>query len=130
MNPEFLVDTDVMVDFLRGDSKAVDFIKNAADRVALSVIVCAELYSGARDEKDRHALDGLLEHFSIFPVQADIARDGGLLRKQYGKSHGVGLADALIAATAIHYGLDLKTCNVRHFPMFPALKPAYPKRTA
>ena len=43
----------------------------------------------------------------------------------FSSSYAVGLAEAVIAATAEHYGLPLATLNVRHFPMFPRLKPAY-----
>ena len=35
---------------------------------------------------------------------------------------GIGLGDYLIAATALLEGLDLATLNVKHFPMFAALK--------
>jgi predicted nucleic acid-binding protein len=40
-------------------------------------------------------------------------------------SHGIDIPDAIIAATAEHHGLKLATLNVRHFPMFRKLKPAY-----
>jgi predicted nucleic acid-binding protein len=40
-------------------------------------------------------------------------------------SHDVQLGDALLAATADHHGLELATLNVKHFPMFRRLKPAY-----
>jgi len=33
-------------------------------------------------------------------LNADIARMGGLYRREHGKSHGVGLMDAVIAASA------------------------------
>ena len=42
---------------------------------------------------------------------------GGLYRRDYGQSHGTGLADALIAATAEENGATLVTFNQRHFPM-------------
>ena len=43
------------------------------------------------------------------------------------KSHGLGLAGAIVAATADAEGADLKTLNVKHYPMFKGLKPAYRK---
>ena len=48
-----------------------------------------------------------------------------MLVRLFGRSHSVELGDALIAATAEHHDLKLATLNVRHFPMFKRLKPAY-----
>jgi predicted nucleic acid-binding protein len=45
-----------------------------------------------------------------------IATRGGLLRRDYGRSHGVGLNDALIGATALEMRLQLLTLNVKHYP--------------
>lgn len=65
--------------------------------------------------------------YSIVPLNSEIAKIGGLYRRDFGKSHGVGLADAILAATAKVEQADLKTLNVKHYPMFKALKPAYEK---
>jgi len=55
--------------------------------------------------------------FEIIPVSEPIARQGGLLRKAYQPSHGTGLADAIIAATALQSKASLVTCNTKHYPM-------------
>ncbi|MHC4458909.1 MAG: PIN domain-containing protein, partial [Planctomycetota bacterium] len=52
---------------------------------------------------------------------------GGLYKRDYGKSHGVGLADAILAATAEAENAELKTLNTEHFPMLKGLRPAYTK---
>ncbi|MBM4294349.1 MAG: type II toxin-antitoxin system VapC family toxin [Deltaproteobacteria bacterium] len=59
----------------------------------------------------------------IIPVDAEIAQKGGLYRRDYGPSHGVGLADALIAATAELHQARLVTLNPRHFPMVEVAVP-------
>ncbi len=56
-----------------------------------------------------------------------IAKAGGLWRREYGKSHGTGLADAIIASTAEVEQAELKTLNIKHFPMVRGLRPAYKK---
>ncbi|MEI6422521.1 MAG: hypothetical protein WCP55_09900 [Lentisphaerota bacterium] len=43
------------------------------------------------------------------------------------KSHNLGIADCLIAASAIASNAKLKTLNLRHFPMFKNLEAAYSK---
>jgi predicted nucleic acid-binding protein len=50
-------------------------------------------------------------------VDTAIARCAGSLRRAIGRSHGVGLLDMLIAATAEAHGAQLMTRNARHFPM-------------
>ena len=49
------------------------------------------------------------------------------MKGDFGKSHGVGLADAIMAATAETENADLKTLNIKNYPMFSGLKPAYKK---
>ncbi len=122
-----LIDTDVMVDFLRGYEKAVSLIKGCAGGIVLSSIVVAELYAGVKGDRELAILDGFIAFCHIVPVSGKIARLGGLHKRDYAKSHGVGLADAIIAATAELEELDLKTLNIRHYPMLKGLIPPYTK---
>ncbi len=127
MANSMLVDTDVMVDFLRGHAKAVALVHDHSPRIILSGIAAAELYAGVKGDKELNTLDDLLSLFRIVPVSAELARAGGLYKRDYAKSHGVGLADAIIAATAQAESADLKTLNVKHYPIIKGLKPAYRK---
>ena len=130
MAGKFLVDTDVLIDYLRGHPAAITLMEENADRIVLSAISVAEVYAGVRGDPDgpeQAALAQLLGLFPVIPLDMDIARSGGLYRSDYGGSHGVGLADAVIGATAVSSGASLKTLNVRHYPMFDGLRPAYRK---
>ena len=60
-------------------------------------------------------------------MNSEIARIGRLYKRDFGKSHGVGLADAIIAATCHSKNAQLKTLNVKHYPMIKNLEPAYIK---
>lgn len=127
MEKPLLLDTDVLVDFFRGLDKAVAFINQYNDRIILSPIVVAELYSGVKGETEQIFLGHFISLFRVVPIDAAIGRAGGLYRRDYGKSHGVGLADAILAATAEAENAELKTLNTKHYPMFKNLKPAYKK---
>jgi len=127
MTKHVLVDTDVMVDFLRGHPKAVALVHTESTRIILSSIVAAELYAGVRGDEELRALDSLIHLFRIIPVSAGLARAAGFYKRDYAKSHGVGLADAIIAATAQAENADLITLNTKHYPMIKGLKPAYAK---
>ncbi len=130
MSRPVLLDTDVLIDFLRGYDKAVSFVNVNLDRIILSSIVVAELYAGVRNGKDdteRVVLENFLSLFRVVPVSGDIAKLGGLYKRDYGRSHGVGLADAIVAATATLEDAELKTLNVKHYPMLQTIEPAYQK---
>jgi predicted nucleic acid-binding protein len=127
MPKPLLIDTDVMVDFLRGNPKAVALVKTHSTRIILSAIVVAELYAGVRGDKELQTLDSLISLFRIIPVSPELARQGGLFKNEYTKSNGIGLADAIIAASAKAEQAELATLNVKHYPMFKGLKPPYKK---
>ena len=125
MAKHVLVDTDVMVDFLRGHPKAVALVQAQSARIILSSIVAAELCSGVRGDEELSTLDGLIHLFRIVPVSPELARAAGLYKRDYAKSHGVGLADAIIAATVQAENAELNTLNTKHYPMIKGLMPAY-----
>jgi len=127
MTKPILLDTDVLVDYLRGDERALAYIKENATHIVLSAIGVAELYAGAKGETELSDLDEFVSLFPVLPVSRQIAKVGGLYRQEFSGSHGVALADALVAATAEIHGAHLKTFNVKHFPMLKGLKPPYRK---
>ena len=130
MAERLLVDTDVLIDYLRGHPSAITFVEDNAERIVLSAMSVAELYAGVRGDAggpEQVALSDLLDLFPVVPIGLQVARVGGLYHRDYGKSHGVGLADAVVAASADASSASLKTLNVRHYPMFNGLEPAYRK---
>jgi len=127
MADSILLDTDVLVDFFRGYSKAVTFVNTYSPRIILSSIVLAELYAGVKGTVEQTALENFVSLFRVVPVTAEIAKAGGLYKRDYGKSHGVGLADAILAATSEIENAVLKTLNIKYYPMIKGLTPAYKK---
>lgn len=124
---DLLLDTDIIIDYLRNRPEAIEFIEGLKERPATSVIVVAELYAGIRDGGERQRLVELLDATTIIAIDEPLAVEGGLIRRQYGKSHGVGLDDALIAATAKAHGAALATLNQKHFPMLKDVVVPYRK---
>jgi predicted nucleic acid-binding protein len=121
-----LIDTDVIIDYLRGQPDAVTYIESLANPLLISTITVAELYSGVREGDERTKLEAFLSAFECVPVSEEIAVKGGLYRRDY-KSRKSGLADALIAATAEIRGATLVTLNIKHFPMLSSVKAPYTK---
>ncbi|MBA2663393.1 MAG: type II toxin-antitoxin system VapC family toxin [Bradymonadaceae bacterium] len=117
MAEALLFDTDVLIEFLRGRPKAAAYFE-AVDEEEwyVSAITVAELYAGLR-ESEEPALREFLTLFEVVDVDGELARAAGAFRNQYGKTHGTGLADAVIAASARSLAARLLTFNVRHYPM-------------
>lgn len=112
-----LFDTNVLIEYLRGKDEAQTYIDNIQDVVYMSSISMAELYAGVRKGEESRKLEVFIETFEVISLNKNIAKIGGLYRNQYKLSHGTGLADALIAATAKEIDAQVITFNIKHFPM-------------
>lgn len=126
---QYLIDTDILIDYLRGIPQAIKFLENALIncRCYISTITIAELYVGVRGDEEQQVLDHFIKEFQIAVVSEKVAQQGGLYRRDYGKSHGVGLADALIAATTEELSVQLITLNKKHYPMLNTVHVPYRK---
>ncbi|MEW6283344.1 MAG: type II toxin-antitoxin system VapC family toxin [Candidatus Eremiobacterota bacterium] len=113
----FVIDTGILIDHLPGRPETGAWMSENGDQgLAVSVITRAELLAGMRpDEVD--ATTRLLGALVTIPVDNRVADVAGEYRRQYFKSHGLLLPDALIAATARTQRMTLVTLKVRDFPM-------------
>jgi predicted nucleic acid-binding protein len=112
-----LIDTDVLIEYLRGRDRAVEYLEGLHADLYVSVVSIAELFAGVRGEEEEASLKQFLLTFTVLPVTQKVAQLGGLYRREYRASYGTGIADALIAATAEDSGAGLVSFNRRHFPM-------------
>jgi predicted nucleic acid-binding protein len=112
-----LLDTNVLIDFMRGHPSAVAFFAAAQEQFSLSVLTVAEMFAGVREGKERKLLEESLPAYHLLDVTAEIAELAGILKRDFHKSHGVDLIDSTIAASAQLRKLPLVTLNRKHFPM-------------
>ncbi|MDA8354968.1 MAG: type II toxin-antitoxin system VapC family toxin [Actinomycetota bacterium] len=122
-----LVDTSVLIDYLRGHAGAGALLERerVADVLHASEIIRIEVLAGMRptEEDDTRAL---LSTLVWHPVDSEIAEEAGALGRRWLPSHRtIDSADLAIAATVVRTGARLLTRNVRHFPMFTDLQPPY-----
>lgn len=120
----YLLDTNILIDYLKNKEESVNFFNNLLIQPTISVITVAELYAGIRKNEEKQ-IKHFLNVFKIIPVDNKIAKQGGLYRNQYFKSHNVCLMDGLLAATAEINNLKLITHNIKHFPMINNIESPY-----
>ena len=115
----YLIDTDILIDHLRGDGKATEAISSLVKKgspVVSSVICEAEIFSNVLSSEEKH-ITTLFRYIKTLPIDSETARLAGQYRQKYKRSDNVETPDALIAATAKLNDLDLVTRNKKHYPM-------------
>ena len=117
----YLIDTNVLIDHLRGDLKVTRFL-NKVERgeviAFMSVITEYEILCGKFLPKAGREISKLLLIFPSLNITSEIA---GIAAKFY-KKYQLGIADALIAATAISFNCVLITRNIKHFQKIKEIK--------
>lgn len=122
-----VVDTSVLIDYLRGHSGAAEVLEHERGGGPLhaSEITRLEVLAGMRSGEEtvtRSLLATLIWH----PVDAEIAERAGELGRRWLPSHRtIDGADLAIAATVLRADARLLTRNVKHFPMFVGLRTPY-----
>lgn len=122
-----IIDTDVLIDYLRGYPAAKAYLESLTQRQIISAMTVAELYTGVHEGAELYALEKLLKAFEVVSINENVAVAGGLFRRKYLKSHGVGIADAIIAATAQLEDAAVVTLDRKHYPMFDNVIVPYQK---
>ena len=118
-----LVDTDICVDVSRGYAPTLARLERAEQTFAIAVsdITHMELLVGCTDKRQQRETEKFLRRFERVPVDAAVSAGAIELLRRYRLSHGLLLADALIAATALVHGIPLLTRNTRDFRFIRAL---------
>lgn len=112
-----LVDTNVVIDLLRGREQGLHLLESDRDPLMVSVVTVHEIYAGMRTGEEEMT-ETMLSGFELVPFGADEARLSGRWWREY-RERGItlDLRDLAIAAAAVVRGLPLATGNVKDFPM-------------
>jgi len=112
-----LLDTDILINFLRGSARAREEIASLLDTSVLhcSVVTIAEIHAGMREHERGKTIE-LLESLIPVDITPKIAEMAGHYKRTV-KSQKLELDDCFIAASAVVKGALLVTGNGKHYPM-------------
>ncbi|MGI8641050.1 MAG: type II toxin-antitoxin system VapC family toxin [Pyrinomonadaceae bacterium] len=117
---EHLLDNNVISQILKGNQTVTNFVLNLD--FAICAIVYIEALQGSISNSQKNTIKKLIDNFPLLLITPDISRRAIELINSYSNSHGLMLADALIAATALENDLTLVTYNIDDFKFIKGLK--------
>jgi len=112
----YLLDSNILIDYLRGDKKIAEFLYNLEKtntNILISVITEYELLCG-KDVNNSIKSQKISELLSLFPpidVNSEIVK----ISAKFYRNYNSGIADAIIAGTALYTNSTLITRNTKHF---------------
>lgn len=117
---EKIADTNIFIQIFRGDATLKNRIESL--NVAITSIVVLELLQGSKGKAELRRIEKYLARFTVFHFDEGVSKKAIELVKTYSKSHGLLLADAVIAATCLERDLELITFNTKDFKFIRGLK--------
>lgn len=120
-----LLDTTVLIDVLRGHVRRralLAELTSSGHLLATAAINIGEVYAGMRPSEESRTGE-LLSNIECYPLTAIIARRAGNLKSEWARQgRTLGLADMIVAATAMEYGAVLMTDNQKDFRLVSGLR--------
>jgi len=120
-----LADTNVFIAIINGNPLLKEFIKT--ERPVISTIVYLELIQGSKNKAEVKKIEKLLSFFKVLHFNEAVALRSIEIIRKYSKSHGLLLADAVIAATCLEHKIALVTFNAKDFRFIDGLELRIPK---
>ncbi len=115
-----LLDSDIVIEVLRARDPAVlskwAVLASSSLPILVSPVTVAEIWAGARPS-EHTAISRFFRPLTCAPADRVTGELAGEILRRYRKSHGVEIADALIAAAAVQLQAALWTRNRKHYPI-------------
>ncbi|GAB6276397.1 MAG: type II toxin-antitoxin system VapC family toxin [Rectinema sp.] len=118
-----IIDTDVLIWYLRGNEKAKKVVEDAVP-FSMSAITYMELIQGMNDKEEYRRFQKQMQRWNtdIIHIDNDISSRAVFYIQEYALSYAMSLADALIAATVVQMGETLLTANDKHYKFIPTIQ--------
>lgn len=117
---EYLPDTNVFSKVFKGDLAVTSFVESL--EAVIDITIYIECLQGSKSNQEKRIVKKVLDNFPLLPITPRTSERAIELIDKYSNSHGLLLADALIAATALENDLTVLTYNVGDFQFIANLK--------
>ncbi|HAL83599.1 MAG TPA: hypothetical protein DCO83_16315 [Mucilaginibacter sp.] len=118
-----IFDTNILIELYRGNLAVKEETQQIqSDIFYVSSITVAEFMVGAKNKDDFTRIENQLSKYTQIPVNTEITEIFIDLFRAFTLSRRPGIADTLIAATALYYHLPLYTLNKKHFQFIPGIE--------
>jgi len=116
-------DTNIVIEYLKeGMEGFVAERFRDFENIYINDVVIMELFQGAKNKKELAYIKKRIQRFTVLQMNHEIIALARDLVEHYTLSHTLKIMDAMIAATALSYHLDLYTLNTKDFRYIPFLK--------
>ncbi len=118
-----IIDTDVLIWYLRGNIKAKDIVESNIP-FSISVVTYMEIIQGMKNKEEFKIFQKQMLRWNtrIIQIDQEISSRAMFYVQEYSLSHSMMLADGLIAATVVQNSEVLLTANDKHYKFIPNIE--------
>ncbi len=125
--PDLVIDTDVLIEILRGSSKAAAWLTSLGNQyMGIPVLVRMEVIQGAHNRREQQRLIKLIEPYVLVHLQTGDSEHALAWFESLYLSHNLSIMDCLIAAIAVRLNAPLYSFNLKHYRSVPGLTVSAP----
>ena len=118
----YLLDTCILIDFLRGEQSVYDLlVNNEKMKLSMSTVTMMELMIGAFNKQEVKYIQKAFKNIDVIYFDEEISKLAEDLVIEYSKSHNLQIDDAIIAATSILRKIELITYDISDFKFIPSI---------
>lgn len=125
METGIVVDTDVIIDYLKKRQPGAEFLKKAYLKYGIHVtsITVYELLYGVQKNSKENLINRLLKYVTVIPFDDAAAKRAAAIHYALrSKGIDIGVKDSFIAGICDAHNMPLLTRNIAHFKRIPSIK--------
>lgn len=122
----FVLDTDILIDLLRGYTPALEWFVSLTEQPAVVSLAVMELVQGCRNRNELRTVQSLVAPLEVwYPTAEEMQSAMEIFTQQYLRNR-LSIIDAIIGSVVVSRDALLYTFNMRHYQFIPNLKTAQP----